>query len=100
MSDTEILDWKPYLEELSLALARCSDQEQTRAFLESLLTPNELQEVSTRWALVRLIDDGMSQRNIARALGLSLCKITRGSKQLKMEDSPFRSMIDLYKQIS
>jgi len=98
MSDTEILDWKPYLDELSLALARCGDPELTRAFLQSLLTPNELQEVSTRWALVRLIDDGMSQRNIARALGLSLCKITRGSKELKQEDSPFRTLIDLYKK--
>lgn len=93
-------DWEPYLDELARALARCQDPELTKAFLQSLLTPNELQEVSTRWALVRLIDEGMSQRNIAKTLGLSLCKITRGSKELKKEDSPFQAMIGIYRQPS
>lgn len=97
MSDKEIVDWHPYLEELSLALAKSDDADLIRDFLQSLLTPNEVQEVSTRWALVRLIDEGMSQRNIAKKLGLSLCKITRGSKEIQRENSPFASMINLYK---
>ncbi len=98
MSDKEIVDWHPYLEELSLALAKSGDSDLIREFLQSLLTPNEVQEVSTRWALVRLIDQGMSQRNIAKKLGLSLCKITRGSKEIQKENSPFASMINLYKE--
>jgi len=97
VSDKEIVDWHPYLEELSIALAQTDDADLVREFLGSLLTPNELQEVSTRWALVRLIDDGMSQRNIAKKLGLSLCKITRGSKEIQREESPFASMIEIYK---
>jgi len=41
----------------------------------------------------------MSQRNIAKDLGLSLCNITRGSKELKKEDSPFAVMIEEYKKL-
>ena len=99
MSDKEFVDWHPYLEELSMALANSGDAGLIREFLQSLLTPNEVQEISTRWALVRLIDEGMSQRNIAKTLGLSLCKITRGSKEIQRENSPFASMINLYKEL-
>ena len=93
MSEKETADWAPYLDELSLVLSETSDPALIKDFLKSLLTPNEVQEVSTRWALVRLIEEGMSQRNIAKELGLSLCKITRGSKELKKENSPFQQMI-------
>jgi len=86
------------LEELSAALAKAADSELIKDFLNSLLTEYELAEVSTRWALVRLIDEGMSQRKIADALGLSLCKITRGSRELKKDNSSFQKLIDIYKQ--
>jgi TrpR family trp operon transcriptional repressor len=33
------------------------------------------------------LDDGMSQRDVAEALGISLCKITRGAKILKDPDA-------------
>jgi Trp operon repressor len=31
-------------------------------------------------------------------LGLSLCKITRGSRELKRRNSPFKHMIRLYRE--
>lgn len=99
MSDRESVDWHRYLVELSESLAACEDTKLIRDFLLSLLTPREVREISTRWALVRLIDGGMSQRSISKELGLSLCKITRGSKELQRKDSPFASMIDLYKEV-
>jgi TrpR family trp operon transcriptional repressor len=83
------------LHQLSLALARASEVELIEGFLKSLLTPSELENIATRWALVRLIDQGMSQRRIAEALGLSLCKITRGSRELKKENSAFARMIHI-----
>lgn len=88
------------LEELSEALARTDDPRLIRDFLLAILTDNEVREVSSRWALVRLIDDGMSQRDIARNLGLSLCKITRGSRELKKDDSAFRRMVEAYKAVA
>ena len=86
------------LGELSVALSRTDDPELILNFLRSILTEYELTEVAARWALVRLIDDGSTQRNIAKDLGLSLCKITRGSKELKKDNSAFARMIELYKE--
>jgi TrpR family trp operon transcriptional repressor len=87
------------LGELARALAAADDPQFIEEFLASLFTEAEISEMGKRWALVRLLDDGVSQRNIARQLGLSLCKITRGSKELKKENSSFQRMIDLYKRI-
>ena len=87
------------MQELSRTLAGCSDPELIENFLKSLLTASETTGVANRWALVRLLDAGMSQRNIARELGLSLCNITRGSKELKKEDSSFAFMIEEYKKL-
>ena len=86
------------LVELANALALENDPSIIKGFLESLFTENEILDISSRWTLVRLIDKGMSQRTISRELGLSLCKITRGSRELKKEDSPFAHMISLYQR--
>lgn len=85
------------LRELCQALAKCDNEELLWDFLHSLLTENEISEVASRWALVDLIDQGIPQRRIAADLGLSLCKITRGSKELKKDNSPFKAMIHLKK---
>lgn len=85
------------LKELSHALALTDDAGLIEEFLRSILTDTEVKEISARWALVRMIDEGKSQRRIAQELGLSLCKITRGSRELKRERSPFKRMIELLK---
>jgi TrpR family transcriptional regulator, trp operon repressor len=87
------------MKELSETLAACSNPVMIEDFLKSLLTTSESAGVANRWALVRLLDKGMSQRNIAKELGLSLCNITRGSKDLKKEDSPFALMIAMFKKL-
>ncbi|MCL2481234.1 MAG: trp operon repressor [Spirochaetaceae bacterium] len=89
-----------YLKQLSKALASTKDDTLIFEFLHSILTPNEISEVALRWALVMKIHEGNSQRKIANELGLSLCKITRGSKELKKKDSPFRKMIEKWKELS
>ena len=95
MSDKEDSVWQ-----IAEALSICDDADLIHGFLSSLLTEYELDEVSKRWALVQLIDEGMSQRNISKELGLSLCKITRGSKELKKPNSPFKQMIEIYRDQS
>jgi TrpR family trp operon transcriptional repressor len=88
------------LKEISISLTQIGDSHLIERFLKSILTPNEIDEISTRWALVQLLDQGMSQRKISKKLGLSLCKITRGSKELKKNNSAFKEVIEIYKQIS
>ena len=82
------------LAEMSRALSG-SDPTLIEEFLYSLFTASEADEIAKRWALVKQIAKGRSQREIAKDLGLSLCKITRGSRELKKEASAFRRMLTL-----
>ena len=81
------------LKEISEALAGTDDAALIARFLRSLLTPTELAEIASRWELVKRLEKGHSQRRIAAELGLSLCKITRGARELKKRDSAFRAML-------
>lgn len=87
------------LKELSRTLAAASDPQLIEDFLRSLLTPSETADIAARWALVKALDNKVPQREIARELGLSLCKITRGSRELKKPDSPFRKMLHITDQL-
>ncbi|MCG8338541.1 MAG: trp operon repressor [Proteobacteria bacterium] len=87
------------IEEIALVLANSDDPNQIAEFLRSILTENEVKEVSSRWELVKLLNEGMSQRKISEKLGLSLCKITRGSRELKKNPSFFKQMIDKHSDL-
>jgi TrpR family transcriptional regulator, trp operon repressor len=88
------------LKEISSVLAITPEGDKIEAFLKSILTKNEIDEISGRWELVKLLHDGMSQRKIADRLSVSLCKITRGSRELKKPHSSFKAMIEKYKEIA
>ena len=67
--------------------ASVTDRAEMETFLAELLTPNELHDLVLRWELLELLEEGVSQRQVAAALGISLCKITRGAKILKRAGS-------------
>ncbi len=90
---TDTSEVESNLDELSNALARTRDVELVKEFLQSLLTPSEVDEVAKRWALVKDLAAGIPQREIASRHGLSLCKITRGSRELQKENSAFRRLL-------
>ena len=64
-----------------------TDPRELEKLLSELLTPAELHDLVLRWELLELLRQGISQRKVAEALGISLCKITRGAKILKRPDS-------------
>ncbi len=82
------------ISEMSRALSG-ADPSLVEEFLYSLFTSSEADEIAKRWALVKQIANGRPQREIAKDLGLSLCKITRGSRELKKESSAFKRMLGL-----
>jgi TrpR family trp operon transcriptional repressor len=83
------------LAELARRLAKTGDQGLIEDFFRCLLTPAEIADVAARWALVKALNRKTPQREIAGTLGLSLCKITRGSRELKKPNSAFRRMLEL-----
>ena len=88
------------LEQISQVFAAVGDPALISEFFGCLFTPSEIREFSLRWALVSEMLEGKTQREIARRFGMSLCKITRGSRELKRENSPFKRMIEIYASIS
>jgi TrpR family trp operon transcriptional repressor len=84
---------KDSLAELAEILAGTDDVETIYDFLSAMLTPTERKKIHLRWQLVRLLEQGMSQRAIADKLGISLCKITRGSHELKHGPAGFRALV-------
>ncbi|MDD5676481.1 MAG: Trp family transcriptional regulator [Kiritimatiellae bacterium] len=74
---------KDALKELATVLADTHESAAMRDLLEALLTPRERARLARRWRLVCLLTSGVHQRTIARKLGISLCNITRGSRELK-----------------
>jgi TrpR family trp operon transcriptional repressor len=81
------------LDELSAVFARTTDEQQIAAYFRALLTPGEIAAVATRWTLVKALRRKEPQREIAKKFGVSLCNITRGSRELKKEDSAFLKML-------
>lgn len=81
------------LKEMCTLLAESGDPQFISEFFECLFTKSELKDFASRWMLVREIDRGTTQREIARKFHISLCKITRGSRELKKEGSAFRRML-------
>jgi TrpR family trp operon transcriptional repressor len=85
--------------EISRVLMQIKDEKLMQGFFSSLLTPAEIKAISSRWELVKMLDQGFSQREIARKMHLSLCKITRGSRELARKNSPFKKCLDIHYRI-
>ena len=84
-------------QELCRLIAETDDERFIRDFFGCLFTPAEKKDFANRWLLVKEIDKGTTQREIARKFGMSLCKITRGSRELHKEESAFRRMLEKLK---
>lgn len=75
------------LQDLTTKMAGITDPVTMHRLLEELLTPTECRDLSLRWRLLEHLKLGVPQRRIAKDLGISLCKITRGSSVLKKSGS-------------
>ena len=84
------------IKEISQILSRIESNKTIEEFLFSILTPNEVKNISSRWEIVKRIEKGLSQRKIATDLHLSLCKITRGSRELKKSNSVLKMILRKY----
>lgn len=81
------------MRELAEALATSRRVAEIHDILFALLTPREREAIALRWRLLHLLVRGKSQRAVSAELGISLCKITRGAKELKTGPIGFRRMM-------
>jgi len=53
-------------------------------FLKGILTPRELEELTTRLQIVKMIKKGLPHQEIARRLKVGVATVTRGSRELHL----------------
>lgn len=82
-----------FIKELSAVLVSIEDGATAEAFLRNILTPAELDEVSKRLQIVKLLLAGVSQRDVAKKLGVSMGTVSRGSRELKYGENGFRKIL-------
>ncbi|THB81258.1 MAG: transcriptional regulator [Desulfobacteraceae bacterium] len=80
--------------ELLETIASINDLDDLAAFFNEIMTPSEREDLSLRWHLMADLHQGLPQRKIAEKYGISLCKITRGSKILRNEHSVTLKILD------
>ena len=73
--------------EIANTLRKLKTDKEIYNFLLEILTESEVETLSKRWCIVKMLKGGFTQRKIAQELNVSLCKVTRGSKILKNEKS-------------
>ena len=84
---------KTAMRELCRVMAAIRRPRELEDFLHALLTPWERARIAVRWRLVCLLESGMKQRDISEKFRISLCNITRGSRELKHGPPCFRRQV-------
>lgn len=74
---------KKYLNELADIILKLKNRSEMTGFLESILTPEELEQLPVRLQILKMLKSGTPQRKIADELGVGIATVTRGSRELK-----------------
>ena len=93
-----VTDWRtPDTEALVDAILRLDDREAAIRFLRDLCTLGELHDMAQRWAVVRLLDEGMHYADISKRTGASTATITRIASWLNHGEGGYREMLERLK---
>ncbi|BCE02497.1 trp operon repressor [Marinicellulosiphila megalodicopiae] len=76
---------KHNLTEFTKLLLEAKDAQAMESVLSALLTPSELRDIPNRLQIMRMLKQGVSQREISKKLGVGIATVTRGSKQLQSD---------------
>lgn len=86
--------WKTAkLKYLANTLLSINTEKDMLAFLRDIATPEELDELSTRWQAAKLIHTGASYRDIAKKTGLSTTTVTRVAHWVKNGEGGYKSLL-------
>jgi TrpR-related protein YerC/YecD len=80
------------------AVLALEDREEAAAFFRDLCTRRELTDLSHRWAVVRLLDQGIPYREIAEVTGASTATVTRINQWLQHGAGGYRLILDRLKE--
>ncbi len=83
-----------YKKELNTILKKCAASGTLlHDFLVDILTTGEYEEIARRWQIIKMLEAGTPQREIAETLGVGVATVTRGAKELADKKGGFRKVI-------
>jgi TrpR-related protein YerC/YecD len=80
--------------ELLGAILRLESVDEASAFFRDLCTLGELHDMAQRWAVARLLDQGLHYAEISHRTGASTATITRIAQWLHHGEGGYRSALD------
>lgn len=73
-----------YLDQFAEQIQKFKTKEELKDFLETILTPKELEQIPIRLEIVRQIKQWIAHHKIAEDLKVGIATVTRWSKELKL----------------
>lgn len=67
---------------------------EAQLLLSDLLTPQERESLVERWQEIQLLAKGITQREVAKKLNISISKVTRGSHALQYGSGGFLHFLE------
>jgi TrpR-related protein YerC/YecD len=85
--------WDREAGELLRALVRLQSVREAKRFIRDLMTTDEIRMIVDRWRVARMLDQGVSYREIEAQTGLSSRTIARISRWMQEGEGGYRAMI-------
>jgi TrpR-related protein YerC/YecD len=82
------------MQELFATIRSLKSQEEVERFFRDLCTLPELETISHRWAVVKLLDQGLPYLEIAQRTGASTATVTRVAHWLRHGEGGYRLALD------
>lgn len=82
------------MEALLGAIVELDERDEAARFFRDLCTLGELHDLGQRWAVVRMLDQGLHYGEISRLTGASTATITRIASWLNHGEGGYRAMLD------
>jgi TrpR-related protein YerC/YecD len=93
--DRNAEDWRTEATDgLFEAILRLDTVDEAAAFFRDLCTLPELHDLAQRWAVVRLLDEGLHYAVISQRTGASTATITRIAFWLRHGEGGYRAALD------
>ena len=87
-------DWRtPDAEALFEAILSLQTRDEAERFFRDLCTLGELHDMAQRWAVVRLLDEGLHYAEISQRTGASTATITRIASWLHHGEGGYQAML-------
>lgn len=78
-----------HFKELVAMFAQLGTPQRAELFLRDMLTPHEVAQLAERWQIIKRLAAGAPQRRIKDELGISIQRVTRGSKAFQSSRGGF-----------